>query len=323
MKISLILPTYNRVNILRTSLGYIARQDYPPDDFEIIVVDNNSTDDTRSVVEDFKIHHPQLFINYVFEKQQGLVYARHTGARSAKYDILSYIDDDGFLNPGWLREVARVFQANDQVAAVAGKIVIKWDSPPPDWIYQYEWLLGKLDYGGDILIRLGLYINGGSFSIKKKVLFELGGFDADQVGEWLIGSGEDELNEKLWRCNYLTAYTPNAVMEHYQLVEKNATEKDIRRRYRNLGVGIPYKIFTIEKKGYAGLIYNFLKRIKGLALDFLKCIILSMRKKKDDVRHTRFIISYDWAQITYSLKIFFDKEFRTRLLTKNEYKLKT
>jgi glycosyltransferase involved in cell wall biosynthesis len=321
MKISLILPTYNRADILKTCLKYLERQDYPPEDFEVIVVDNNSSDDTRSVVEIFKQQHPYLSVNYVFEKQQGLVYARHAGARSAKYDILSYIDDDGFLNPSWLHEIARVFQTNEQVAAVAGKIIIKWDTTPPEWIGPYEWLLGRLNYGDEVRYEHNLYVNGGSFSIKKDILFELGGFEHGQKGDFLVGNSEDGLNDRLWQAGYLIGYTPYAVMEHYQLVGKNGTESDIRRRYKNLGFRIPYQIFAIEKKGCSGLLYNLLKRIKGITLGTIKWMHFSLKKKTDDARHTRFLITHDWAQVMYTLKIFFSKKFRALLRNKTDYQL--
>jgi GT2 family glycosyltransferase len=234
---------------------------------------------------------------------------------------LSYIDDDGFLNPEWLREVARVFQTNDQVAAVAGKIVIKWDTNPPDWIEPYEWLLGRLNYGDEIRYENNLYVNGGSFSIKKNILYELGGFEHGQKGDFLVGNCEDGLNERLQQAGYLIGYTPYAVMEHFQIVGKNGTERDIRRRYKNFGYRIPYQIFVIEKKGYFGLLYNLLKRLKGIALGTLEWMFFCMKRQKDNARHSKFLITHDWAQIIYTLKIFFSKKFKKFLLDKTGYRL--
>jgi glucosyl-dolichyl phosphate glucuronosyltransferase len=317
MKISIIIPTYNRAQILEMCFEYLVKLDYPASDFEIIVVDNNSPDNTKAVVEKYQKLYPALNIRYAFEKQQGIVYARHTGARHANYDILSYIDDDGFLNKQWLKEMARVFEQNKDVAAVASKIVIKWDQEPPEWIHPYEWLLGKLDYGDEIFYKHGIYINGGSFNIKKEILFDLHGFDLGQKDQYLVGNSEDGLNERLWNAGCLIGYTPHAVMEHYQFVNKNAREPDIIRRYTNHGIRIPYHIYAVEKRGYQGLIYNMMKRVKGIVQKRLKLMSLTASKNKDEVRHIKFLIANDWAQIPYSLRIIFNRKFR-RLLKKRE-----
>jgi len=197
LSISVIVPTYNRADIIVRCLDSLVTQDYHPDDFEIIVVDNNSSDNTREVVQKYIETYPGISIQYILESRQGLVYARHAGAKLAKYEILSFTDDDGILSPIWLKEVARVFSMNSEVAAVAGKILIRWDMPPPEWVILYEGLLGRLDYGEEIIIKKGLYINGGNFNIKKNVLNEVGGFNPDQIGDWLIGDGESGLCRKL------------------------------------------------------------------------------------------------------------------------------
>lgn len=301
--------------------GYIAQLDYPRDDFEVIVVDNNSPDHTKAVTEKFQKEYPDISVQYIVEKQQGIVYGRHAGARAAKYDILSYIDDDGFLNKEWLTEVARVFNENPEVAAVASKIVIKWDQKPPDWIYPYEWLLGKLDYGDEVFYKHRTYINGGSFNIKKDVLFELHGFDLGQKDQYLVGNSEDGLNERLWDAGYLIGYTPHAVMEHYQFVNKNAKESDIIRRYTNHGVRIPYQIYAVEKRGYRGLLYNMLKRIKGITKKRFKLLFLSASRHENEIRHLKFLIANDWSQIPYSLRIMFNRKFRNLLKNRETFLL--
>lgn len=317
MKISVIVPTYNRANILPMCLDSLIKQEYPKSDFEIIIVDNNSKDNTKNVCEDYIKNYSNISLTYILEKRQGLVYARHTGAKKAKYEILSFTDDDGILSPVWLKEISNVFERCDKVVAVAGKISIKWDTAPPKWVIPYEPLLGKLDYGDEILIKKDLYINGGNFNIKKRVLYNVGGFNPDQIGEWLIGDGEAGLCHKLHKKGYLIGWAPKALMEHYQIVKKNATPKDIKRRYINNGRSVPYRIFAVEKKGLPTLLVNLINS----SILMIKCLFMMTYflfiEKKEYMYEAYFNYAYYSCQIPYTLKILVDPKFREMISSNN------
>jgi glycosyltransferase involved in cell wall biosynthesis len=101
IKISVILPTFNRGMILVNSLDHLIQQEYHKDNYEILVVDNNSSDNTKELVNALINKYPHNNISYLLEKKPGLVYARHTGAKNAKNPILAFIDDDGLVNSKW------------------------------------------------------------------------------------------------------------------------------------------------------------------------------------------------------------------------------
>lgn len=102
MRISVILCTYNRAQSLVNALESVATQTLPESvEWEVLVVDNNSRDQTRDVVEDFCRRHTPRF-RYVFEPNQGLCYARNSGVREARGDVLAFVDDDVTVEPGWL-----------------------------------------------------------------------------------------------------------------------------------------------------------------------------------------------------------------------------
>lgn len=314
MQISVIVPTFNRAHILPMCLDSLLAQDYDKDNFEIIIVDNNSKDNTAEVVENYIKNHSDISIRYVLETRPGLVFARHTGADNAKYEILSFTDDDGILSPIWLKEIANVFKMDSKIAAVAGKITIKWNQKPPDWVIPYEHLLGKLDYGDKVLIKKGLYINGGNFNIKKEVLNRVGGFNPDQVGDWLIGDGESGLCRKLHKANCLIGWAPKALMEHYQLVEKNATVADIERRYINNGRSVPFRIFAIEGGGIVELFDNL-----GKVFIKLEKIENKLQKAKVSEKTYKVIFekAYYDAQIPYTYKVLTDADFRKQIIEGN------
>lgn len=169
MNISIIVPTYNRAHILPMCLDSLVRQSYSKNKYEIIIVDNNSKDNTYYVVKRYIDKYRAISIKYLFEEKQGAGFARNIGAKSAKFEILSFTDDDAILCKDWLKEISNCFKSNPEIVAVTGKIVIKWNKNPPDWVRPYEWLLGTLDYGDEIQCKKGLNMNLGNLSIKKDI----------------------------------------------------------------------------------------------------------------------------------------------------------
>jgi glycosyltransferase involved in cell wall biosynthesis len=321
MKFSVIITTFNRANIIPVCLDSLVNQNYPKDDYEIIIVNNNSSDNTEEVVEKYIERFPDVNIKYYFIPRPGQVYARQIGILAAKNEILSFTDDDGILCPDWLSEIKNVFQKNDKAAGVAGKIEIKWDETPPEWIYEYEKQLGKLDYGDEIKYETGMYMNAGNLSIKKDILIEVGGFNPEMVGEWLLGDGESGLWLRLKKKNYLIGWAPKALMQHYQIARKNATIEDIRRRFMNNGICIPYNIYAINKEGKNALIRNMLYTFKQGIKWSIKKIKYTLRGSKKNKYYAIFRSSFYYAQVKYSIKILTDKEFRNSL-TKNDWLVK-
>ena len=228
LKFSVIITTFNRAQVLVKCLETLCNQNYPKDDYEVLVVNNNSVDETEEVVLDFIERHPDTDIKYYFVPRSGQVYARQIGILAAKNEILSFTDDDGLLVPDWLAEIANVFRISDEIVGVAGKIEIKWDKTPPEWVRNYEEQLGKLDYGDKEKYEVGLYMNAGNLHVKRDVLIEVGGFNPEMVGEWLMGDGETGLWLRLKKRNLKIGWAPKALMYHCQIVDKNATIEDIK-----------------------------------------------------------------------------------------------
>lgn len=296
-------------------------QNYPKEDYEIIIVNNNSSDNTEEVIEKYIEAYPDVKIKYYFVPRPGQVYARQIGILAAENEILSFTDDDGILVPDWLKEIANVFEKNKDATGVAGRIEIKWDEKPPEWIYDYESQLGKLDYGDEIKYEVGLYMNAGNLSIKKDVLIDVGGFNPEMVGEWLLGDGESGLWNRLRNNNKLIGWAPKALMYHYQIVKKNATVEDIKRRFMNNGICIPYNIYAINNEGTGALFKNMLysgRLFMKWSLKTLKYFLTGNLKSR---YYSIFRSSFYSAQIKYTWKIFTDKKFRNSI-TRNDWLIK-
>jgi len=322
MKFSIIITTYNRAGIIPVCLDSIIKQNYPRENYEIIIVNNNSNDKTEEVVEKIIEQNPETDIKYYYVPKPGQVYARQTGILAAKNEILTFTDDDGILSPNLLTEIARVFLMNEKVVGVAGRINIKWDETPPDWIYDYEQQLGKLDYGNEVKYEVGMYMNAGNLSIKKDVLIEVGGFNPEMVGEWLVGDGETGLWRRLKNRGCLIGWAPNALMEHYQIAKKNATIEDIKRRFINNGICIPYNIFAVNKQGTKALVKNMFQNLKQGLKWKLRKIKYTIKGNTKSKYYAIFRSAFYLGQISYSLKILTNKEFRNAL-TKEDWLIKS
>ena len=133
MTITLILCTYNRCRSLAQALESAAALRLPkPIEWEVLVVDNNSSDQTRHVVEDFRRRYPGRF-RYLFEPQQGLSYARNAGVRQAKGDILAFTDDDVTVEPTWLQNLTACLH-DGEWAGAGGRTVLAHPFSPPKWL---------------------------------------------------------------------------------------------------------------------------------------------------------------------------------------------
>lgn len=276
--VSVILPTYNRPDYLVNAIRSLMEQDYDAGRFEIIVVDNALMNNAAKLVYELAMEElGQYNIKHVREERPGLVFARHTGAALAEGDILLFGDDDAVFDRNWISAIVDVYMQNPKVGAVGTKISIQWDREPLPWVYRYENVLGKLDYGNRVILQQGLSIYGGSFSIRKHILRHVNGFNPGQMGEYIVGDSETGLCRKLAAEGIIVGWTPAATMWHVQLAEKHGTLNDIKRRFRNNGICDAYhatfynwsfrQVLTdIMKKTYS-LISRLVSAIRHLSWD--------------------------------------------------------
>jgi glycosyltransferase involved in cell wall biosynthesis len=139
LDISVVVPTYNRGPQLETLLTSLLDQDAGGLAYEIVVVDNNSTDDTRKIVEAVASRDPQGRLRYVLEPRQGVSYARNTGVAQTTAPIIAFLDDDGVPGPDWVRAMKRAFDEHPEVDCIGGRITPRWVHPRPSWLTAAHW----------------------------------------------------------------------------------------------------------------------------------------------------------------------------------------
>jgi len=256
MKLSVIISTRSRVNLLAATLKSISQQTFPLTEFEVIIVDNGSTDNTKQVVENCMNNSDN--IRYFYDATPGLHVGRHRGLKEAKAELLVYADDDIEAFPEWLEAIWESFQDNE-VVLVGGKNLPKWEAEPPYWIYEM-WMdisdLGHslgyfsiLDFGDKTMEIDPGYVWGCNFSIRKKILLEAKGFHPDGFPQNMIkyrGDGETSVSNYIRKMKYKTIYNPKASVYHF--VPKNRMTIDyICKRAFNQGIS---DSFTEIRKKY-------------------------------------------------------------------------
>jgi len=235
--ISLIIPTHNRDELLKIAIRSALTQKY--DNYEIIIVDNACKDSTRMLVDSFA--GSKCPMKYVAEPRPGLHNARHAGAVAASGDILMYMDDDVSADGNLLQEIVKMYR-NESVGCVGGKILPIWETKPPEWVDRFpKWYLSILD--DDDGPKGARYLYGCNFSIRKSLLFKVGGFNPDAFGDkkqwWCRGDGEIGLLNKVRASGCAAIYTPTAVVWHY-IPRHRLTPKYFRERAFKSGIETEY-----------------------------------------------------------------------------------
>jgi glycosyltransferase involved in cell wall biosynthesis len=229
MKISVILCTYNRCESLAKALGSAAGLTLPEStDWQVLVVDNNSTDQTREVAEDFCRRHPGRF-RYVFEPRPGKSYALESGLREASGDVLAFMDDDVTVEPMWLENLTSPL-LDGKWAGTGGRILPNWTCAAPPWLdLKEKWALAPLalfDLGPDAgpLTEAPF---GTNMAFQKRMFEKYGGFRTDlgpQPGSE-IRNEDSEFGRRLLQAGERFWYEPSAIVYH------SVPQKRIQKRY--------------------------------------------------------------------------------------------
>ncbi len=239
--ISVIICTYNRAGSLTKALASIEQLVIPANmEWELLVVDNNSSDSTRDVVEHYR-QRDKLPIHYLFEPRQGKVHAANHGISKSRGSIVAFTDDDVLFDPQWLKALLDAFDRYD-CAGVGGRVIALWDFPKPKWLGTPG--MGKLINGGPIVShslgsnvpqayeRSGVPIPAGANMAFRRDVFGCWGRFRDDLGP--IGrsglKGEDnEFCQRLLDHGEMLIYCPDAVI--YHPVESHRVTKKYLRRW--------------------------------------------------------------------------------------------
>lgn len=230
---SVVLCTHNRAGSLRQTLPTIIGQQLEGTDWELLVVDNASPDDTRAVVE--AVAGDAINVRYVFEPEIGLSAARNRGITEAKGDLVVFVDDDVLAPPDWLANVVAGFAAFPTAAAVCGRVVLALPGPRPEWLpVELEGFLAAFDQGEAAhLLPPDVTPVGANMAFRRDWIDGEDGFRTDlgRRGSSLAASEEEEFLDRLRARGGRIAYLPDAPVRHVIGADRLTRRWFVRRSF--------------------------------------------------------------------------------------------
>jgi glucosyl-dolichyl phosphate glucuronosyltransferase len=237
--ISVIICTFNRDRILNETVRSFLNCDNCGIDYELLIVDNNSTDGTRESVKKLAEHNHQ--IRYIFEPSQGLSYARNSGIRESRGELVAFVDDDVHFSPNWITAFASILERNTDAACAGGKVVVHFDSGRPQWIDDgILWIYGITQYGDrERELQFPEFPRGGNMVIRRSLIDRIGTFHTSlgRRGKDLLSCDENEFFLRVAKSGMKMIYSPDAQIFHR--IQSSRTSKEwILRRYYWEGVSV-------------------------------------------------------------------------------------
>ena len=277
--ISIILCTYNRASRLPEVLESLAALKTGNElSHEILVVDNNSSDNTKDVIESVRAVYPGL-IRYVFESRQGLSWARNKGIEEALGGLIAFTDDDVIVDQNWLRALA-IASTTYPHAGFGGRVLPKWDFSPPSWFIgsgPFKMTKGGAVVGHDLgdmplEYKMGMQTPVGANMIFRRELFKCHGLfriDLGKTGKRVFFGEDAEFYGRLLRAGEKLLYLPQAIIYH-PVDSARMTKSNFKISYFNIGRSIGrrwnYPKGTVCYLGVPGhLIRKFMVQV-------LKCV---------------------------------------------------
>ena len=237
MDVSVIVPTRNRARTMQATLESLAAQQTGGRfQYEVILADNGSTDETRRVIQQLAAAYPVPLI-YTAEPRPGKPFAVNAGLRKAQGALLVFTDDDALADPGWLAALWRCFEETD-ADAVGGRVLPQWVGLEPGWvtdqIQQHLGTIGCIDLGGERLqmspnVAKKFWWVGSNIAVRRAAVERYGMYD-----ERMIRGQDVELFARYRRAGARIVYEPSAVVRH--LVGKDRLTPDaFRAWYTRMG----------------------------------------------------------------------------------------
>jgi glucosyl-dolichyl phosphate glucuronosyltransferase len=235
--VTLLVCTFNRSSDLRDLLHTALTQDTGVCTYEVLVVDNNSTDDTREVVQSL-IAEGHSNLRYIFEGMPGKSHALNTGLAASRGAIYTIADDDFLLPQDCVRRIAEAFREWPAVSFISGKVLPRWLGTVPAWLGCEHWsAIALVDYGDEIFdIDQQHVVCLLACSFRRAHVQAIGGYRVGlSVSKDRIGGVEDmDLFQRLCRAGRRGIYLPEIAFEHK--VRANRLTRSYHRRW-HLGHG--------------------------------------------------------------------------------------
>ncbi|MFI3330622.1 MAG: glycosyltransferase family 2 protein [Rikenellaceae bacterium] len=261
-KLSVLIATYNRAPHLIRTLESLLEQDLNSELWQIIIVDNNSSDSTKSSCEEFIASHREFDIKYFFEREQGLSYARNCGMANCQGDYIVFVDDDEIFSKDFLSAYYKLFESEPTALVAGGRVEAQYDFKTPSWLMRFSErpIAGTVNFSPQTkYFPSTRYPTGGNMAFRASVFATYGNFNTalGRKGSSLMGGEEKDLFE---RINAKIYYVYDALIFHIipesrvsvEYVYKVASMVGVSERLRTKERGIYGRRLILEGVKWAG-----------------------------------------------------------------------
>ena len=265
LSISVVICTYNRADYIQEAMESLYNQSLSKDAFEVIIVNNNSSDSTEIVCTNFIANHLDAQFSFINEPQQGASFARNTGAKISKSPLLCFMDDDAVAEKNYLQRIIHFFESNPLAGGLGGRIIPRYLPAEPTWMsYFVSSLVGNFDYAKEVTkFSPNKYPLESNMIVRKEDFLAVNGFNTalpGVIGNFRIGGEGKEFFLKLKTQGKSIYYDPSIIVEH--VVEtKKLTAEYLYRVASGIGRGERVRTKEISNAAFIKKIIEYLFKL--------------------------------------------------------------
>lgn len=260
MRFSIVICTYNRDKYLGNSIRSACDQDFPEDEFEVLVVDNNSTDKTANVCKDFSLEYSYTNFRYFLETNQGISYGRNRGIGEAYGEYIVFLDDDETIDSFYLKKLNDYLHSYPQAQLCATAVEPVYETEKPKWLSHFTMRLitGYYNKGNEVKTLGAKDYPGTGHAVIKRELFErYGNFNTDlgRKGTSLLGAEDKDMFLRLIENKVACYYFPGIPIYHH-IPQSKLTDDFFKRLTYSIGKSERIRTKAISKTAFRKRLFD-------------------------------------------------------------------
>ena len=273
IKFSFITCTYNRDKYIAKTLESVCKQTFNPLDYEIIVIDNNSTDSTAEICEEFRLRYSDRQFNYFKELNQGLSFALNRGIKEALGEFLIFVDDDETIVAEHLVRLDNHLKNFPEALLIASPVIPIYEEAQPKWMSHFTQRLigGYFNQGNQVKKLDAKNYPGTGHTIIKKELYEKYGYyntDLGRKGNSLLGAEDKDMFNRLKKNNIACFYFPDIPIFHH-IPSQKLTDQFFQKLTYSIGKSERIRTLSVSKREYR-------RRLIGEGVKWAASIVLCL-----------------------------------------------